>query len=68
MTSLGLAPEPVFVTQETLTLLSGVSVLQRAQDEVTLLASLEKTRRASTVYLGKSGTSDWQLFDGHEMN
>lgn len=68
MTSLGLAPEPVFVTQETLPPLSGVSVLERAQDEVTLLASLEKTQKASTLCLGKSGTSTWQLSDGHEMN
>lgn len=43
-------------------------MLQRAQDEVTLLASLEKTQKASVAYLGKSGTSAWQLFDGHEMN
>lgn len=58
----------MFVTEETLTPLLGVSVLQRAQDEVTRLASLEKTQKASAVYLGKSGTSAWQLFDGHEMN
>lgn len=58
----------MFVTQETLTWLSGVSVLQRARDEVTLLASLEKTHKAGAVPLGKSGTSAWQLFDGHEMN
>lgn len=58
----------MFVTQETLPPLSGVNVLQRAQDEVTLLASLEKTQKASAAYLGKSGTNAWQLFDGHEMN
>jgi len=43
-------------------------MLERAQHEVSLLASLEKTREARAVHLWKSGTSSQQLSNGHEMN